>query len=194
MSIETVSDVVAFVTRNAEFTNSILFADSEVPEIEPDERDAIAAVLDHVRLSFVGILTACRHQMFRKIVDWDFECTAERNWNRDSSIWTRKKVELPLVIDASYVAVAYFWIGDDELAPTGRLSLSGELWCQVRKQAALQQMASTVTEPVFLSRKSTLQVRPIEITEGESFAALANSVVEPLWPLAVDLRAALLST
>jgi len=188
MTVEVVTDVFEFVAAKAEFTKSILFAHSEVPEIRDDEREAIAAVLAHVEASYLGILNTCRDNMFNR-ADAELQATMKRNWNRDTSIWARGRVELPLLIQASYVAVAYFWI-DDEPSRPGCLSLVGELWAQARKREPLLKLPAKA--PVFFTPGENLRVLASELKTGKRFTDLAEEVVDPLWPLAVDLRAALL--
>src|SRR5262249_18520904 len=58
-----VSDVLAFVAKHAEFTNTILFAKDVVPEIRQDETKAIAAVMGHVKSSYVALLSRCRDDL-----------------------------------------------------------------------------------------------------------------------------------
>jgi hypothetical protein len=192
MTLDTVSDILAFVCANSEFTKSILFAEEEVPEIREAERSAIAAVQDHVRQSYLGLLGACRAEMVaRATSDHELSSTMNRNWNRDDSVWRRRRVELPLLIQASYVEVAYFWI-DEEPTKKGGLCLVGELWVQARRRGALEEVAMGAAPPVFLTPGKNLRIVR-EISAGTKFAELAREVVEPLWPLAVDIRARLLA-
>ena len=100
-----VSKIFAFVCDNAEFTNSIVFADSEVPEIRPEERSAIASVERHLRDSYVSLLSACRDAFYER-AGTELQKTMGKNWNRDDSIWERGRVELPMLIESSYVEVA----------------------------------------------------------------------------------------
>jgi hypothetical protein len=189
MTLETVSDIFAFVCKNADFTNSILFAETEVPEIRPEERDAIGSVERHLRESYVGLLNACRDDMYARADD-ELKATMGRNWNRDDSIWERGRVELPLLIESSYVEIAYAWIGEEETR-LGQLSLVSEIWVQKRRRGALCDVESRLVNPVVITPDKKLRVIA-DITEGARFQELARSVVAPLWPFAIDVRSALL--
>ena len=148
MTIDRVSDVFAFVAKNAALTKAILLTEDEVPEILPEERKAIAAVLSHVRDSYVDLLEKCRDVWYaRSDGDPDLRKVMETNWNRPSSIAQRRMVEQPLVVKSSYVAVAYFWIDEVSHRP-GELTLVGELTTQVRKRDALRAVGSGVKNPL----------------------------------------------
>lgn len=184
MSVDPVSDVFAFVCQHADFSNSILFSETDVPEIEADERDAIAKVGSHIEKSYVTLLKKCRENMFER-ADAAWQATMQQNWNRDRSIWDRGRAELPLF--PKYVAVAYFWIGEEPSRP-GHLSLVGELCTQVRRQSALAKLSAV--PPVFVAPSGNLRVVQA-IAEGVRYAELATAIVDPLWPLAVQLRSIL---
>lgn len=188
--VAAVSDIFSFVCKHAEFTKSILFAETEITEIRPEERKAIAAVSEHVRQSYVALLEACRDDMYRR-ADAELQATMGRNWNRPDSIWTRARVELPLLIESSYVLVAYFWI-DEEPTSKDRLSLVGGLWAQKRRRALLLEAASRAAPTIYLADGQNPRVIE-DIVEGQEFADLARRIVSPLWPVAVDARAALIA-
>jgi|GEM_PF-6692805 len=189
MTLETVSDIFAFVCNNAEFTNSVLFAESEVPEIRQDERDAIRSVERHLRESYIALLNACRDDMFER-ADGELKATMRRNWNRDDSIWERRRVELPLLIESSYVEIAYAWVGNEPTKP-GRLSLVSEIWVQTRRRDALVGVDTRLVPQVVITPDKELRVIA-KITEGARFKDMARSVIDPLWPFAIDVRANLL--
>ena len=191
-ALDRVSDVFAFVAKHAEFTTGILFAEDEVPEIRPEEREAIRAVMDHVRASYVGLLQRCRDDMVARAKGDDaFVATMERNWNRDDSIWEHGRVDVPLLIGASYVEVAYFWIDRESHRP-GVLNLVGEIWTQTRKRDALRRVASKCKEPLFVSSSGNLRVLAPELKEDTLFADLSRALVDTLWGPVVDIRADLM--
>jgi hypothetical protein len=198
MAIDTVSDVFAFVAQNAEFTNAVILADTDVPEIRPDERDAIRAAVDHVRESYVRLLNQCREDMYQRANDDPaLRATMERNWNRDASIWERGWIDLPLLIEASYVERAYFWIGEVP-ERKGALSLVGELWVQARRRERLRELGNIErskqnppSRVMLTEDDERLRFIGDELRIGAKFADLARPMVDALWPLAVDLRASL---
>jgi len=187
-----VSDVFAFVAKHAEFTTGILFAKDEVPEIRPEEREAIGAVIGHVQASYVALLSRCRDDILARAQGDDaFVATIERNWNRDDSLWDRGRVDVPLLIEASYVDVAYFWIDQESHRP-GVLNLVGEIWTQARRRDALRRVAAQCKEPLFMSSTGNLRMLAPELKEGALFADLSRTLVDALWPRLVDIRTALM--
>jgi hypothetical protein len=161
-----------------------------VPEIHPEEQDAIAAVMDHLRASYVGLLKQCRNDMCQRAIDEpDLHATMKQNWNRDDSIWKRGYIDLPLLIESSYVERAYFWI-DEVPERKGTWSLVGDLSVQARRRQPLLELGENPPSPVMLTEDGRLRVI-VDLHEGAKFEDLAKLLVDPLWPLAISLREAL---
>jgi hypothetical protein len=190
MAITDVSEAFAFVARHGEFTKAILFAEDEVPEIQPQEREAIQAVYGHARDSYVGLLGCCRDILHER-GDSGFQKVMERNWNRASSLWDRAYVEVPLHIESAYVFACYFYINEEPSRP-GVLSLYGDLWMQTRRSAPLFERGAQAGPPLIQTTTGYRVLAP-ELTQGLRFEDLATNLVEVLWPVIVDVRARLLS-
>lgn len=191
MAVDRVSDVFAYVCAHAELTHEILLSQDEPPELTESERGAVADVLGHVRESWIGALSACRDDLWER-ADTELRTTLEKNWNRDDSIWSRRRVEIPLLIRSTYVEAAYIWL-DEEDSRKGQLSLVGEIGVQARlRQKLLEALPDPLPGGVVLSDETNLRV-VVPIEEGRTFKELAKSVVEPLWPLALAVRAALMA-
>jgi hypothetical protein len=191
-TIAQISDVVAFAASNAAFTDLILFSETEVPEVRPEQRPAIEAVREHVLDTFVALLEACRDDMLARAIDPVLKATMERNWNRPSSIRDRKRVELSMLTAASNVEMIYFWI-DEEPTRAGRLSLVGEVWVQARRRDPLLEVAGRSLPRVILTPDENLRVLGNDLVEGAELAALARDLVDVLWTPAIDVREGLLA-
>ena len=71
------------------------------------------------------------------------------------------------------------------------MSLVSEVWVQTRRRDALRDIEPRLTSPIVMTNDKKLQV-VVEIADGATFADLARRVTLPIWPFAVDVRAALL--
>lgn len=82
MSVETVSDVFAFILEQGDLTDTVLFSEQEIPELKPEERGAIEAVSQHVKESYVGLLFACREALLATAAGWPNRPMLEKNKSR----------------------------------------------------------------------------------------------------------------
>jgi hypothetical protein len=192
MSITKVSDAFAFVLEQGEFTETILFAKDEIPELKADERDAVAAVLKHVEASYVSLLSECRQAFLDLAQGTALDANRkilESNESRPSTIWNRGAVQVPLLIGNSWVA----WVGFG-LWPTsekGRpIKLGGHITTQKKRFAELAEVLrqrKVEVRPVW----SGHGVEPVLPKEGETFRTLAEEMAKRTVPIAADLYAAL---
>jgi hypothetical protein len=89
------------------------------------------------------------------------------------------------------VEIAYAWIGEEPTKP-GRLSLVSEIWVQTRRRDdAMRDIELRLASPLVMTPDRKLRVIA-EIVEGARFQDMARTVIDPLWPFAIDVRSALL--
>ena len=192
MSIEVVSKAFAFVLENGELTESILFATEEIPELKPEEREAIELVTPHIKDSYVDLLLACRKAFLDAAGDAKNRATLERNKNRPDTIWERTATDLPLLIRNAWEAWVVFalWRTSEDGNPI-------KLFANIRTQRRHFPLLSA------LAQEKKLDIRNAECScrlgrilpkEGDSFAKLASDLAAVAWPVASELYDRIVAT
>jgi hypothetical protein len=194
MSITKVSDVFAFILENGEFTDTILYAKDEIPELKPEERAAADAVLKHIEPCYVALLSACRRAFLDGARGTALDANRkvlERNESRPATIWSRGTVEVPLLIGSSWVAWVTFglWSTTDPGRP---IKLGGHITTQKRRFGVLQEVLRT-RNVALRAVWSGHAVDAILPKEGEAFRAIADEMAKRTVPIAADLFALLQS-
>ena len=194
MTITKVSDVFGYVLEHGEFTETILFAEEEIPELKAEEREAVSAVLKHVEASYVGLLAECRQAFLDLAKGTGLDAnrkTLESNESRPATIWKRGNIQVPLLIGSSWVAWVTFglWPTSESGRP---IKLGGHITTQKKRFAELVE--------VLRERKPKVELRPVWSghavesilpKEGDAFRAIAEEMARRTVPIAVDLFAAL---
>ena len=192
MTITKVSDAFAYILEHGEFTETILFAEKEIPELKAAEREAVAAVFKHVEASYVGLLSECRQAFLDLAKGTGLDTnrkTLESNESRPPTIWKRGSVQVPLLIGSSWVAWVAFglWPTSEKDRP---IKLGGHITTQKRRfpeLVAVLRQREVELRPVW----SGHAVESILPKEGDTFRAVADEMARRTVPIAVDLFAAL---
>ena len=107
MKIEKVTEALAFVLANGEFTETILYEEEDIAELKPEERVAADTVLKHVEGSYVALLSECRKAFLDVAKGTSLDANRkvlEANESRSTTIWKRRSIQVPLLIASSWVA------------------------------------------------------------------------------------------
>jgi hypothetical protein len=185
VSIEVVSKAFAFVLENGELTESILFATEEIPELKPEEREAIELVTPHVRDSYVDLLLACRQAFLSAAGDAKNRATLEKNKSRRDTIWERTSTDVPLLIRNAWEAWVTFalWKTAEDGNPI-------KLFANIRTQRRHFPLLSTFAQERNLDLRNaecSCRLGRILPKEGDSFAKLASQLAAEAWPIASEL-------
>lgn len=195
MSVESVTETFAFVLKNGEFTESILFAEEEIEELKPEERAAIESVQKHVQACYVGLLSECRLafldaagasplQANRKVL--------EQNKSRPSTLWNRGMTHVPIVIRSSWVAWTTFGLWHTS-NPDRAIEISAHVTTQNRFIPALHDAVRACGQTLRLVG-SAHDVGGVVPKEGQTYRELAESLAARALPVAVELYARLAAT
>lgn len=188
MTIDTVSDVFAFVLTEGQFSKSILFAKDMPEELTPEEKKAIEAVLGHVRASYIALLSTCRQTVLTLATDPKTRSTLESSWNRDNTIWERRTVHLPLVLKKSWFAWLTIGLWSRRQEPKETIALHAHLGVHERHIDALAQAAKDHSKIQLSPDGTTAMVTPLQPKQGDHFGDLAKQLVSELWPVARKTR------
>lgn len=189
MTITKITDVAAFAAKHAEFANTILFSEDEVPEVLPAEREGVDAAREHLLDVIVALLKSCREELWSRAAGTQARAMMEKNKNRDSSIRSRKRVDMGVLIESSYVETVYLWVDEEPTRP-GVLSLVGEVGVQSKRREAIRKVAET--DRLKRADDENLRVIGKPLTEGTELTVLAKDLADVLWPAALEVRQNLL--
>jgi hypothetical protein len=195
MTMDKVTEALAFVLENAEFTNAILFAEPLPPDLKPEERAAVQTILRETETSYIALLSECR----RAFLQLARTTVLEENWaliggyeQRSSTMWKSGMVQVPLLLKkTSWLAWVSFGIFTDSEQKTFRLC--ADLTTQARHFATLEnvlQAAGTRMNPIGAAHR----IGGRTLAKDDSFQSHAEALANEVTPLAASLYAALKAT
>ena len=186
-----VSDVAAFVMKHGAMAEELLFGDTELPGLTDAERRAIERVEEHLEATWLGILRGCREETWALAGGRSkLGKTLRKSKRRDSTIWKRDSVEMPLVADSSWLASCGVTLA--VWAPESKYVLRPWVWTQARFRD-LARDATRAVSGLEVRRNGALQWVDLGTPkEGDRFEDLSKRAAEVLWTLAEPVGRAVL--
>ena len=187
----TVSDVAAFVMANGAMAQELLFGDNELPGLSKAERKAIERVEEHLEATWLGILCGSREAAWTLAGGRSkLGKNLRKSKRRDSTIWKRDSVEMPLVADSSWYATCGVSLA--VWAPESKYSLRPWVWTQARYRGSARDATRHIASRV-VYRHGLLQWFDLGTPKaGDRFEDLAKKAAEGLWTLAEPVGNAVL--
>jgi len=174
-----VSDVAAFVMKNGELAEELLFGEDELPGLTPAERAALERVDGHLEEVWTDILVGCREAAWKLSGRTALGKTMQLSPNRRSRIWD-KGVEMPLVTGRSWEASCGFnlevWGGETHYA------LRGWVWTQARYREVARGAVASVKGLHWDGRIHWLVFGTPKA--GDTYEDLATTAAQGLWSIA----------
>lgn len=186
-----VDEILAFVSKNAEFTEAILWEGGDDvsdwdSEDFPDagEREALAAVYAHVQQCHIELLKRCRAELRRRDGG---SPVFTRYKTSDEKMWVDSGFSLELT-GGKNGWQGWTWVcikTDDATSPNSHC-----LWASVVTRNKHRHLLDRKASP----RSGTDWVgipAGVQIAEGKTYNDLAVAVADWLWPVARNLNEAL---
>jgi hypothetical protein len=157
------------------------------PGLKADEEEAIKAVREHARASFVGLIDFARMAVLARAKD--NVGVLDKLWTRDSTIYEKGAARLPLVRAQSLEASIE--VGLDHIVEgtttTADYRLFVALWAQKKHETALA-TAAAGTSLRELDATVYRWFADAPPAEGSAFKDLADQLADLVWPAAKKLR------
>ena len=187
----TVSDVAAFVMDHGAMAKELLFGDNELPGLTKAERQAIERIEGHLEATWLGILCGSREATWALASGRSkLGKNLRKSKRRDSTIWMKDSVEMPLVLDSSWRATCGVSLA--VWAPNPKYALRVWVWTQARyRDVARDATQGIAMKPLY--NNGSLQWHDLGTPKaGDRYEDLAQAAAEALWALAEPVGHAVL--
>jgi len=190
MSAE-VSKVAAFVMENGSIAEQVLFGEDELPGLTSEEQNAIDKVQSHLEETWVALLSTFRTSLWA-LLDGEghpFAITAKMTKNRSTTIWAKKQVEMPLVVNSSWETSCGATLG----VPDGLDEFRLYVWCWT--QAKHRQVARDSVQGLKdVHWDGEWHWKDLGVPkEGETYAQIGDRAAGALWEFAKPIAEAVYS-